>query len=271
MTSYSAQMSSVSNQLNLQASDDAKAAFIISLEDILTGRETLAFGHSLILEDYYQSVGDTDIRFNYITKLSMVRNIRLILKVNEKIKKNKEDGVIGQNISELHLTEEMHTLYKFRDLLYKESSDLGIDLTQYCNEELDLDDVEQCTNGSERSRVFNFDQQLSEPGKASDNVKILRGLDGDFLVVIKREFGPGRGCCAFAGGLLEEGETNKECALREGDEEVQMSLKGLQYKSLTYEMNQLHTYWWDPRARFPYGMINGALVTLMDFGDVNIF
>lgn len=262
---------SVSSLLNLQASDDASHAFIVSVEDILTGREALAFGHPVILEKYYESVGNTDPRFGYITKLAMVRNIRLILKINERIQKLKVEGTIDESIAELVVTEEMKNLYEFRDLLQQEAIALDIDPSLYFNEKFDSDDVEQCTNGSERSRIFNFDQQLTVPGEASDNVWILHGMDGDFLVVIRRVFGPGRGCCAFAGGLKEKFETNKECAMREGEEEVQMSLHGLQFKSSTFEMEPLFTQWWDPRARFSQGMINGALVTRMDFGDMVIF
>lgn len=261
---------SVADQLNLRASDDASHAFIISLKEILTGDVALAFGHPLILQIYFKSIGNTDPRFEFITNLAMVRNIRLILKINERIQELKAEGVIDESIAELVVTEEMRNLYEFRDLLQQEAIALGIDPSKYYDEEFDSDDVGQCTNSSERSKIFNFDQQLSVPGEASDNVWILHGSDGDFLVVIKRAFGPGRGCCAFAGGLKEKFETNKECAMREGEEEVQMTLHGLQFKSSTFEMEPLFTRWWDPRARFSQGMINGALVTRMDFGDMSI-
>ena len=164
----------------------------------------------------------------------------------------------------------MKNIYDLRESLYNDAIKLNIDPTKYFDEDLDIDDVEQCTDGSERTKNFCLDNQQTEPGKASDNVKILCGKDGDFLIVIKRAFGPGRGCCAFAGGLLEEGETSKECAIREGEEELQMTIRGLEYKLTTLEMEPIHTFWWDPRARFPHGMINGALITVMDFGEINI-
>lgn len=266
----STSMDSVISAFKLEAFDDASSATLVSIADILSGKKTMAFGHVFILEKYYASTGNKDPRFNCVLKLSQLRNVRVIRKVNSRIRKLKEDGTINSSVLELTITDEMTALFNSQESLYSEAIGLNIDPTKYFDEDLDIDDVEQCTDGSERTKNFCLDNQQSEPGKAADNVKILRGTDGDYLVVIKRAFGPGRGCCAFAGGLVEDGETSKECAIREGDEEVQMTIHGLEYKSTTYEMEPVHTYWWDPRARFPHGMINGALVTLMDFGDMNI-
>jgi 8-oxo-dGTP pyrophosphatase MutT (NUDIX family) len=122
--------------------------------------------------------------------------------------------------------------------------------------------VQQCSNDWCLS-------QNTACGKAADNVQIITDLDGvDWLVLIVRQFGPGRAQLAWAGGLVDNKETFKAAALREKDEETEVTLSShgvtdnqVKVTTTQTELKPVKMMDWDPRAKFVEGMEVGAVVT----------
>jgi len=91
-------------------------------------------------------------------------------------------------------------------------------------------------------------------------------MDGeDWLVLIVRQFGPGRAQLAWAGGFVDKGETFTDAALREKDEETEVSLSGddssVRFDITTTELKPVRMMDWDPRAKLVEGMEVAAVVT----------
>jgi 8-oxo-dGTP pyrophosphatase MutT (NUDIX family) len=269
--------------LNLVAKDDALFVEVVPVAYIEYGLRAMPFLHPWFAFDYYKNhSGNKELanRLEMIFQLSRIRNHRVMRKVN---------AIIA--------TREGKKQFQFGDMpdietVIRSALDLGIDPSKYLDESTDEDDVQQCSN----DWCLN---QNTACGKAADNVQIITDLDGiDWLVLIVRQFGPGRAQLAWAGGLVDKGETFKAAALREKDEETEVTLSshgtvksqllmhprdasnldfryesGVHDKSAPHGTTQVNVTTtqtelkpvkmmdWDPRAKFVEGMEVGAMVT----------
>jgi hypothetical protein len=246
--------------LNLVAKDDARFVELVPVEYIAYGIRAMPFLHPWFALDYYtnyQPNPEFAHRLEVIYQLARMRNHRIMRKVNQIIAT--KDGKKQFQITEMSNIVNVLT----------EARELGIDTSKYLDETTDEDDVQQCSN----------DWCLNQNpvcGKAADNVQIINDLDGtEWLVLIVRQFGPGRAQLAWAGGLVDKDETFKAAALREKDEETEVSLSS--NKPLTQartrvtvtttltELKPVKMMDWDPRAKFVEGMEVGAVVTYHKF------
>ncbi len=240
--------------LNLVAKDDARFVEVVPVEYIAYGIRAMPFLHPWFALDYYKNHStnkEIASRLEVIYQLARIRNHRVMRKVNKII-----------------ATKEGKTQFQIREMsnivsIIAEAHELGIDPSKYLDETTDEDDVQQCSN----DWCLN---QNTACGKAADNVQIITDLDGiDWLVLIVRQFGPGRAQLAWAGGLVDKGETFKAAALREKDEETEVSMSShgvtspVQVKVTTTqtELKPVKMMDWDPRAKFVEGMEVGAVVT----------
>jgi len=245
-------------QLNLVAKDDARFVEVVPVDYISYGVRVMPFLHPWFALDYYKNhAPQTDSsrelarRLEIVFQLARIRNHRVMQKVNQIIatKEGKRQFQINE------MSNVVNTLTEAREL--------EIDTSKYLDETTDEDDVQQCTN----DWCMN---QNAECGKAADNVQIITDLDGvDWLVLIVRQFGPGRAQLAWAGGLVDKGETFKAAALREKDEETEVSLTGganrVSFTTTQTELRPVKMMDWDPRAKFVTGMEVGAMVTHYQF------
>lgn len=238
--------------LNLVAKDDARFVEVAPVEYIAYGIRAMPFLHPWFALDYYKNhKKNTEFarRLEVIFKLARIRNHRVMQKVNKIIatKEGKTQFQISEMPNIVSIIAEAH--------------ELGIDPSKYLDETTDEDDVQQCSN----DWCLN---QNTACGKAADNVQIITDLDGvDWLVLIVRQFGPGRAQLAWAGGLVDKGETFKAAALREKDEETEVSMSShdvtspVQVTTTQTELKPVKMMDWDPRAKFVEGMEVGAVVT----------
>lgn len=246
-------------RINLVAKDDAKFVHLVPLKFIEFGIEAMPFLHVWFALDYYRTLYNEGIknhvmdvdpllvrRLEVVFQLSRFRNHRLMRKVN---------AILAQ-----HPGKKLFQLPEPLDLdkILADAKELGVDPSKYLDETTDEDDLAQCTN----EWCLN---QNAVCGKASDNVQIITDLDGtDWLVLIVRQFGPGRAQLAWAGGFVDKGETFTDAALREKDEETGMSLSGdgdVLFDITTTELKPVKMMDWDPRAKLVEGMEVGAVVT----------
>lgn len=249
--------------LKMAAKSDAAAVTTVRVSDLANGKLRMAFMHPKFLWKYYEGKGKTILaqQFELVTFLAEWRNLRLIRKINPILAENEK---ILFRITERML--EMESLLP--EILIK-CEKLGVDPSRYMCEDADQDDVEQCTDGpnheDKRTRDFNF-AQLCIPFKASDILSIIKDKDGiDVIVVIKRQFGPGRGDFAYPGGGVELGETHSQAAAREGEEEVENNIKDLGFTITKKTLDVISSNFWDPRGRFAIGTENGA-----DVFEINV-
>jgi len=238
--------------LNLVAKDDARFVEVVPIEYIAYGLRAMPFLHPWFARDYYKNHTDNRemaVRLEVIFQLSRIRNHRVMRKVNEIIatKEGKKKFQLGDMPDS--------------ETVIKTAHELGIDPSKYLDETTDEDDVQQCSN----DWCLN---QNTACGKAADNVQIITDLDGiDWLVLIVRQFGPGRAQLAWAGGLVDKGETFKAAALREKDEETEVTLSShgvttqVNVTTTQTELKPVKMMDWDPRAKFVEGMEVGAMVT----------
>ena len=250
-------------ELNLVAKDDARFVEVVPVEYIAYGVRAMPFLHPWFVLDYYKNyctksadsnselASELSRRLEVVFQLSRIRNHPIMRKVNEIIatKEGKRQFQIN----------EMSNVVS----IIVEARELGIDPSKYLDETTDEDDVQQCSN----DWCMN---QNTECGKAADNVQIITDLDGvDWLVLIVRQFGPGRSQLAWAGGLVDKGETFKAAALREKDEETETNItgdaKGVSFTTTQTELRPVKMMDWDPRAKFVAGMEVGAMVTHYQF------
>lgn len=238
--------------LNLVAKDDARFVEVVPVAYIAYGLRAMPFLHPWFALDYYKNHNvncEIADRLEVIYQLARIRNHRVMRKVN---------GIVA--------TKEGKKLFQICEMsnivsTMTEARELGIDPSKYLDETIDEDDVRQCTN----------DWCLNQNpgcGKAADNVQIITDLDGvDWLVLIVRQFGPGRAQLAWAGGLVDKGETFKAAALREKDEETEVSVSShgvtdqVKVTTTQTELKPVKMMDWDPRAKFVEGMEVGAVVT----------
>jgi hypothetical protein len=277
----------VSDILFFEAGDDAKKVNLWSVSDVLTGKHKLAFAHVYLLVKFFEQFPSEDVNIDVLHHallLTKYYNINLLLSVNERIADLIKDNIIPDTVKYMPISSEMMDIYNHvttnLDEILEVSTQLNFDPTLYLRPPV-TDDIEQCTDGNfrvtgnDRTLKFCLLSQMSEPNSASDNVKIFKGTDGYYMVVIVREFGPGREDLAFAGGFLEKNETFKQASLREAEEEAKMTigeLGNITYTKQSHDIEPIFSNWWDPRAKFPAGMINSAHLEFYDFtqSDVSI-
>jgi hypothetical protein len=238
--------------LNLVAKDDARFVEVVPVAYIAYGLRAMPFLHPRFALDYYKNHNvnrEIADRLEVIYQLARIRNHRVMRKVN---------GIVA--------TKEGKKLFQICEMsnvvsIIAEAHELGIDPSKYLDETTDDDDVQQCSN----DWCLN---QNTACGKAADNVQIITDLDGvDWLVLIVRQFGPGRAQLAWAGGLVDKDETFRAAALREKDEETEVTLsshgvtKQVKVTTTQTELKPVKMMDWDPRAKFVEGMEVGAVVT----------
>lgn len=254
----------------IKGKDDAQMAFYVPIARILDGRIPLAFAHAAHLlatyDELHRKYPKNELFEEYIDKLKLIvalslhRNNRLMRKINARLTE------INRTIPSNQEKKTLHTIEEIKEdderLLISSCEQNKINHLTYFNEEYDEDEVQGCTN------EFCLNQR-DEPGHASDAVRII--IDSDcihWIVLIVRNFAPGRGNLALAGGFLDSiTELYSEAATRELDEEV----GGLNWLTLSYsikfDLPEQKIPGWDIRASFAkYGMIVGgnAIIYLLD-------
>ena len=240
--------------VKFMARDDARHVYCIEIEKVANGSVAMPFRHAEFLLEYIKIYKPQLVeKLELICKFSQIRNHRLMRKNN---------FVISQyeGKKQFDLTPEMRELDNNTSELIYQATKIGLNPYLYLNEETDEDDVEQCTN----SWCLN---QNPHPGKASDNIIIITDLDKtDWLVLIERQNGPGRAQAAWAGGFVDKDETFYQAALREGDQETEITFESnTNYTTTIKELPVIKSKDWDPRAKFVEGMENGAVVTHHNF------
>ncbi len=237
--------------LSLVAKDDAKFVHVVRVSDILNGTYAMPFLHVWFALDYFRTHNsDYTKKLELLFTLSRFRNHRVMRKVNSII-------ATREGKKPFTFTVEMTQLDIHISKTVDEAKALGINPSKYLDESTDDDDVPQCSN----DWCLN---QNTTCGKAADNVQIITDLDGvDWFVLIVRQNGPGRSQLAWAGGFVDKGETFKAAALREKDEETEVTISGnsVQVETTITELAPVKLMDWDPRAKFVEGMEVGAVVT----------
>ena len=152
------------------------------------------------------------------------------------------------------ITDEMVQMESNLNENIEKASLLNIDPRKYLSEENDENDVLSCTS------EWCLGNIKEEPGRASDTVTIIKDFDGVlWIMIIIREFGPGMNDIALPGGFNNAGESFIDCALRENDEETEWIISK-PIVPFRKEIPAELSYWSDPRACFPEGMINGGII-----------
>lgn len=249
-------------EVHLTAGDDARKTLTCLIDDIANGSVVMPFLHVYWVREAMKQVitrcPSTDHivleRLEVVFLLAQHYNYCLMQTVN---------AVLDTDFPGLQKFQLPAKLDEGK--LLADAARLGIDPKKYL--EVSDDDVAQCSPSKDPMNSFNRDQ-LTVPGKAGDSVEIITDLDArHHLVGIIRANGPGRDRFALAGGFLEEGETFTQAALREKDEETGMSVDRAASKiQLTFDITttdfpKVEMSLWDPRTRFPHGMIVGAILT----------
>lgn len=254
-------------QLKITPRDDAAAIRIVKVSDIANGKYAMPFLHVWFALEYYKKHCQADeLPLNLINQLDVVynlsrlRNHRIMRAVNERIDEaNKTRGVnTGKKIINKFV-------YDFSDAPNEEqvkadAKKYGVKLDAYYNEESDKSDIDECSNGNPRAESFNFENQRDGPGAATDNVQIITDLNNeDWLILIVREFGPGKNLLAWAGGFVDPGETHEAAGNRELEEEMKQdtdwnsdpNVTVEMYKTIITDPGKLD---WDPRANLWKGV-----------------
>jgi hypothetical protein len=238
------------------AKSDAQNVYCIPAYKVANGQVVMPFRHVDFAASYYKNINPVIYkRFEILSKFSRIRNHRLMRKINQEIAKHPDK-------KQFTITQEMVDLDNQIHDLCADAMVMCVNPQYYLDTDGDDDDVEQSTN----SWCLN---QNAERGKASDNIVIITDLDNiDWFVLIQRQNGPGRSQAAWAGGFVEDNETFPEAALREGEEEVDLSFSKKHDIKFTKTITNLPVIIsddWDVRAKFVAGMENGACVTHYKF------
>lgn len=221
--------------LNLIAKDDAAHVRVVRVADVMNGVVAMPFCHPRFAMEYYHNIGRKDYakKFEIVYALTRVRNRRVMRKINKVLAKY--DGIKLFDVNNMEFVDE--------DKIKSEAKKLNIDTSNYLDESFDEDDVAECSNAWCRNQIDTF-------GEASDNVVIITDLDGvDWFVLIVRQNGPGRKQLAWAGGFVDNGETFKDAAIREMDEEMEVGITG-KYTTTYTDIEPVYIMDWDPRAKF---------------------
>ena len=241
--------------VSLKAKDDAAKAYFNKISELATGRKRMAFAHAKFLWIYCRDHQDKNIqkmakKFLIVFNLSQIRNTRIIRSVNVQL--------LAKNKVPLPITPEMETLELNAVSLKKKATRNGVDWTGYFDETNDASDIADCSND------WNCDQK-TVPGEASDFINIIKDKnDKPYVMMINRAFGPGKNDVAFPGGFTEIGELWEDTAIREGNEETEAVFES-SYSVRKILIPPEHSHWHDPRGKFPYGMINSAVIMEYDF------
>jgi hypothetical protein len=253
-------------QLKITPRDDAAAIRIVRVRDIANGTYAMPFLHVWFALEYYKKCNSADLPANLLEQLDVVynlsrlRNHRIMRAVNARIDEANisRGGNTGKKLVQ-------HFAYDFSDApnedeVKAKAAQYGVKLDAYYNEASDKSDIDECSNGNPRAVSFNFDNQKDVPGAATDNVQIITDLDNeDWLILIVREFGPGKNLLAWAGGFVDPGETHEAAGERELEEEMKQdtdwnsdpNVTVEMYKTIISDPGKLD---WDPRANLCKGV-----------------
>lgn len=255
----------------MKAGDDALKTVMVPLDNILHLVDGMAFMHVWYLYDLYinhlkiEDQDDRD-RFWVMLQLAKARNQRLMRGCNVVVEKLNSEKKEGDPDKKPFTIEDPVNLEEVLAVAER----LNLDPTVYTDTKNDEREIASCTN------KWCLDQ-LTEIGKAADNVKIVTDLDGiKWLVLIVRIFGPGADNYAFAGGFLNAGETFAAAAEREGDEETEITVDGKRLAGgdmgndvvvtlKTTVLEKVNIKAWDPRLKFAeFGIeVCGVIYELM--------
>lgn len=187
---------------SLIGKDDASLAYYVPIPKILDGTIPLAFCHAAHLVSTYTVLSDkypeNDFfkicieKLKLILQLSLERNKRLMCKINDRLAEINESLPVNKH----------KTLHYFSPIddegLQKLRNDCEINsilIDKYFDEKNDDTEVDGCTND------FCLNQ-LDEPGRASDAIRIIIDSNGNhWVILIVRAFAPGIGNLALAGGF----------------------------------------------------------------------
>jgi len=253
-------------QLKIAPLDDAAAIRIVRVRDIANGTYAMPFLHVWFALEYYKKCNSAVLPTNLINQLDVVynlsrlRNHRIMRVVNARIDEANKSrgGNTGKKLVQ-------HFAYDFEDApdeneVNAKAGLYGVNLEAYNNEASDKSDIDECSNGSTRAENFNFDMQKDVLGAATDNVQIITDLNNeDWLILIVREFGPGKNLLAWAGGFVDPGETHEAAGERELEEEMKQdtdwnsdpNVTVEMYKTIISDPGKLD---WDPRANLCKGV-----------------
>lgn len=295
----------------IEARDDAKNVHSTRILDILNGIYPMAFGHVRFLKQaLFQSPNiiskpefkEWEEKIDCLIDLSTIRNTLIAICVNElyvrphnsiiesrnstlneeneeniskKAKLNEDFEMYSDNLLfEVPVNEEMDKVFRERDFVIEKAIKLGIDYSSYLKYDFNIEkDIEECFNSH-----WNHDQK-TEIQKTADSIIIITDIDGqDYVLTITRMFGPGNGCVAFQGGLVDENESFEEAGERENEEETGMNIitfpheikrlvkdlkindrENVIFQKITIN-SEIHGAEWDPRVKFArFGTENGAI------------
>ena len=296
----------------LRASSDAKYAHGTCILDIVNGEAVMAFGHIVFLKQFLLSRPSIthkagfegwEDKINLLIDLCEYRNVVTAKAVNKLVRfhnciieqrnqSDKPDGIPKRMkttpdsgdfemysdhvLHEIVITEEMEVLCRNISSLVERAVSLGINYEPYLETNLNVQkDIVQCF-----SSEFNH-SQVREIQPTADSIIVITDInDIDYVLTITRLFGPGNGCIAFQGGLIdkivdsegkEDYEDSEDAAEREAMEETGVNLKTfpkdierlMQQMGLSKSTVAAHKVLiadeergakWDPRLRFgPYG------------------
>jgi ADP-ribose pyrophosphatase YjhB (NUDIX family) len=249
--------------IELLAKSDAEYVTLKRVEEIASGIVAMPFMHVMFLlnvyEEKYGPESELVKRLKLITKLSALRQIRLIMKINQAI-----ENIPG--MVPFEITDEIISIIREYDEIIGQSHELGVNTLIYLDESTDPDDIEQSTNKfciqNWNNKVIsnNVNEQMYDTG---DSVRLITDIDGvDWVVVISRKFGPGRNQYAYAGGYVDDGETIKQATKRERDEETNENVIGVikvnvRVNRQEYEIEPYVISYWDIRPYNAIAMENG--------------
>lgn len=252
----------------LQAQDDAKEIKILPIREILNGTYQMAFTHVYFVLESLKKINsfseNPELKLfieqsELILNCSIYRNTKIIFNVNALF--SHINSTYNKSLKMLTITEQMNQILNFPERLIQRAFELNVNINGYL--QLDKADVISCSN------EFCQNQKLDGPGMASDNLIIFRDFYGElYLITIVRKFGPGQNNVALAGGFCDPNETHEQTAERECNEEIGgiKELFNLKFKNIDKWIIPEHfSYYWDPRGKFPYGMIVGASVKYFEF------
>jgi len=237
--------------IKLRAKTDAINAIFKRINDIAKGDAVMPFLHAIfLLESYILLDKDECIikQLEIVVELSKVRQIRLIRKVNQRIKEMSEQYV------QFEITDDMVELMNRIDELVQKALNHDVNPFKYLDESTDEDDILQSTNEFCMSHWVNNLSKNIHPDMldTGDFIRIITDIDGiDWVVVISRKNGPGKGHFAWAGGYKDDGETLTQASKREGDEETSEIKSGndddIEVTTTEYVLNAYDISYWDIR------------------------
>jgi len=263
---YSGNPSLGGKKLKRVAKSDAANVYCIRVEDVANGSVAMPFWHPHFAAQYYKDHSKFGPQFDLVLLLAQYRNSRVIRKVNV---------VLEANGLKLFPEPESFDLAS----IIERCKAHGVTPDHYLNEETDEDDVQQCTDGNEKAKKFNF-AQSDKQMEAADSIKIITDLDlVDWFILIQRQNGPGRNQAAWAGGFVDDEDSFENgsvavsdekkkfeiAAKREDEEETSVNVEevfeGVTFTVVKKNLNIVESRMWDPRARFAiHGSKNGASV-----------